>query len=90
MPRILYICHGHPKLVPGGTETVAHDLFRAMGDVPGCQAMFLGCVSPLHRPSRPGTRFQAIGRSADEMLSGWARSIASCSATPRRGRSWRQ
>jgi glycosyltransferase involved in cell wall biosynthesis len=68
MPRILYICHGHPKLVPGGTETVAHDLFRAMGDVPGSQAMFLGCVSPLHRPSRPGTRFQAIGRSADEML----------------------
>ena len=68
MPRILYVCHGHPALVPGGTETVAHDLFSAVRDVPGCHAMFVGCVSPLHRPSRPETRFQTIGRSADEML----------------------
>jgi glycosyltransferase involved in cell wall biosynthesis len=43
-------------------------LFSAVGDMPGCQAMFVGCVSPLHRPHRPETRFQAIGRSANEML----------------------
>lgn len=68
MPRILYVCHGHPDLVSGGTEIVAHDLFRAVRQRPGWQAMSLGCVSPLHREPRQGTRFQGIGRSADEML----------------------
>jgi glycosyltransferase involved in cell wall biosynthesis len=68
MPRVLYLCHGHPAIVAGGTETVAYDLFRAVRDVPGCESMFVGCVSPLHRQSRRGTRFQAIGRSSDEMV----------------------
>ena len=68
MPRVLYLCHGHPAFVPGGTETVAHDLFCSVRDRRGWQAMFLGCVSPLHRQPRPEARFQTIGRSADEML----------------------
>ena len=68
MPRVLYVCHGHPALVPGGTETVAHDLFCSVRDRPGWQAMFLGCVSPLHRQARAEARFQTIGRTADEML----------------------
>lgn len=68
MPRVLYLCHGHPALVPGGTETVAYDLFRGVRDMAGCESLFVGCVSPLHRQGRPGTRFQTIGRRADEML----------------------
>lgn len=68
MTRILYLCHGHPALVPGGTETVAHDLFRAVRERRDCEAMFIGCVSPLHREARPESRLQAIGRSADELL----------------------
>lgn len=68
MPRVLYLCHGHPAIVPGGTETVAYDMFRALRNVAGCESMFVGCVSPLHRQSRPDARFQAIGRSSDEML----------------------
>jgi glycosyltransferase involved in cell wall biosynthesis len=66
--RILTICHGHPALVPGGTETVAHDLFVAMRDDDRIQPLFLGCVSALHRQDRPGTGLQTIGRSADELL----------------------
>lgn len=68
MTRVLYLCHGHPALVPGGTETVAHDLFRSVRQHPGCDAMFVGCVSPLHRQGRPDSRLQTIGRAADELL----------------------
>lgn len=68
MPRVLFICHGHPDIVPGGTEYVAHDLFRHLRDDDRAEGMFLGCVSPLHRPQRPGQVFQAAGRSGDEML----------------------
>jgi glycosyltransferase involved in cell wall biosynthesis len=66
--RILFICHGHPELVPGGTELVAHDLFRTIRDQGDAETMFLGCVSRLHRPSRAEIGFQAIGRSSDELL----------------------
>lgn len=66
--RTLIVCHGHPDLVPGGTEVVAHDLFRAMRDDGRVNPMFLGCVSSLHRPDRPDTAFQTLGRRADEML----------------------
>ncbi len=68
MTRVLYLCHGHPALVPGGTETVAHDLFRSVREQPGCDAMFVGCVSPLHREGRADSRLQTIGRTADELL----------------------
>jgi glycosyltransferase involved in cell wall biosynthesis len=68
MTRILYVCHGHPELVPGGTELFAHDLFRAVRDEGKAEAMFLGCVSRLHRPTRPEVGFQTIGRSKDELL----------------------
>ena len=67
-PKVLFVCHGHPALVPGGTEWLAHDLFSAMRDDGSAQAMFLGCVSPLHRALRPESRFQAIGRGGDELL----------------------
>jgi glycosyltransferase involved in cell wall biosynthesis len=66
--RVLTLCHGHPALVPGGTEWVAHDLFRAMRDDDRIEPAFLGCVSPLHRPSPPDQPLQAMGRSADEWL----------------------
>jgi glycosyltransferase involved in cell wall biosynthesis len=66
--RILFICHGHPELVPGGTELFAHDLFRTIRDKGEAETMFLGCVSRLHRPSRTEIGFHAVGRSRDELL----------------------
>lgn len=66
--RVLFVCHGHPELVPGGTEMVAHDLFRTIRDEGHAETMFLGCVSRLHRPARPWAGFQTIGRSRDELL----------------------
>jgi len=70
-PRVLYICHNHPSFHPGGTEIFAHDLFGAMKREHGADAMFLGCADRLHRDRRPGTLFQTVGRSADEMVM-WA------------------
>jgi len=67
-PRVLYICHNHPSFHPGGTEIFAHDLFGAMKREHGVDAMFLGCADRLHRDRRPGTLFQTVGRSADEMV----------------------
>jgi glycosyltransferase involved in cell wall biosynthesis len=67
LPRVLVIAHNHPDLVPGGAEIAAHDLFRGLGAA-GAEAMYLGCVTRLHREPRPGSRLQTIGRSQAEVL----------------------
>jgi glycosyltransferase involved in cell wall biosynthesis len=61
------VAHNHPELVPGGAEIAAHDLFRGFGAA-GADALYLGCVTRLHRQPRSGSRLQAIGRSSDELL----------------------
>ncbi len=65
--RILVVAHNHPALHPGGTETVAHELFDAYRRA-GHEAMFLGATNRLHREPHPGTSFQAIGNDPDEVL----------------------
>jgi glycosyltransferase involved in cell wall biosynthesis len=66
--RILFLCHNHPALHPGGTEIFAHQLFRELKGRPGIEAMFVGCTNDMHRERKPGTLFQTVGRSADELL----------------------
>lgn len=68
--RILVLAHNHPSLHPGGTETVAHELFREYREA-GHEALFLAATNRLHREPHPGTSFQAIGDSSDEILM-WA------------------
>ena len=65
--RVLVAAHNHPALHPGGTEIFAHDLFRAYQRA-GCEALFLGATNQIHRQERPGTSFQSIGSSGDEVL----------------------
>ena len=67
-PRVLYIVHSHPALNPGGTEIVSHELFREMASSGEVEALYLACTNQLHRERKPGTSFQTVGRSADEML----------------------
>ncbi|MBX9635276.1 MAG: glycosyltransferase family 4 protein, partial [Magnetospirillum sp.] len=67
-PRILTIAHNHPSLHPGGSEIFAHDLFHAMKATGAVQAMFLACTNKIHREQKPGTNFQTMGRSADEVM----------------------
>ncbi len=66
-PRILVLAHNHPDLHPGGTEIFAHDLFNAYKRA-GCEALFVGATNDVHRARRPGTSFQAVNDSDDELL----------------------
>ncbi|SMH29450.1 glycosyltransferase family 4 protein [Azospirillum agricola] len=65
--RVLVIAHNHPSLHPGGTEIFAHELFGGL-KAAGAEALFLACTNDTHRRPRPGTGFQTLGRSADEVL----------------------
>lgn len=65
--KVLVAAHNHPALHPGGTEIFAHDLFRAYQRA-GCDALFLGATNHIHREARPGTSFQSIGTTGDEIL----------------------
>jgi glycosyltransferase involved in cell wall biosynthesis len=67
-PRILFITHNHPSLHPGGSEIFAHDLFKAVKGLSRFEAMFLACTNTVHREQKPGTSFQTVGRSADELI----------------------
>jgi glycosyltransferase involved in cell wall biosynthesis len=66
--RIFFVCHGHPDLVPGGTEILARDLCQAVRYAGYAHTLFLGCVTRLHRVSRPERRLQTINVAASEML----------------------
>ncbi|MCV0425181.1 MAG: glycosyltransferase family 4 protein [Roseibium sp.] len=68
--KILVLAHNHPDLHPGGTETVACELARAYRKS-GHQCLFVGATNHLHREPHPGTSFQAISDSGDELLM-WA------------------
>lgn len=65
--RILVMAHNHPDLHPGGTEIFAHDLFEAYKRQ-GVDALFVAATNTLHRQQRPGTSFQTIGPSGDEVI----------------------
>jgi glycosyltransferase involved in cell wall biosynthesis len=65
--RILVLAHNHPALHPGGTEIFAHDLFEAYKKA-GAEALFVAATNKLHREERPGTSFQTIGSSGDEVV----------------------
>lgn len=58
--RLLVIAHNHPSFHPGGTEIVAHGLFRHWRDVAGKDAHFIAAASPEQRLANPGTVLQAL------------------------------
>jgi glycosyltransferase involved in cell wall biosynthesis len=66
--RVLFLCHNHPGLQPGGTEVFARGLFRELRDRHGVAGLFLAAVTGAHRERRPGTLLQGIGDAADEAL----------------------
>jgi glycosyltransferase involved in cell wall biosynthesis len=66
--KILFVCHNHPDLHPGGTEIFSHGLFQAMKSQHGLEAVYLACVNTVHRSRLPGTLLQSAGRAPDEIL----------------------
>jgi glycosyltransferase involved in cell wall biosynthesis len=67
-PKVLFVCHNHPDLHPGGTEIFSHGLFQAMKAQHGLDAVYLACVNKVHRGRLPGTLLQSAGPAADEIL----------------------
>ena len=65
--RILVVAHNHPAFHPGGTEIVAHELFKSYKRA-GHQALFLAATNQVHREAHPGTSFQAVGGEPDEIV----------------------
>lgn len=65
--RILFLCHAHPNLQAGGTEIFSHGLFRALRRA-GCEGAYLAGTSAGQRPPSPGTPFQAVEGTTDELL----------------------
>ena len=66
--RVLVVAHNHPDFHPGGTEILAHDLFREYRSRPDVEALFLAATNNLHRGQRPGTSFQSPGGAPDEVV----------------------
>src|SRR5690606_28099821 len=50
------------------TEIFARSLARCLNAGSEVEALFVGCVNGTHRAPKPGTLFQAVGRSGDELL----------------------
>ena len=67
-PRVLFVCHNHPDLHPGGTEIFSHGLFQELKARHGVDTLYLACAGRAHRGRLPGTMLQAIGRAPDELL----------------------
>ena len=59
MPKVLYVCHNHPKNAPGGAEQYAYELFRCIRDSDLFDAVFVSKVgSPMSiDTAHEGTRF---------------------------------
>jgi glycosyltransferase involved in cell wall biosynthesis len=44
--KVLYVCHNHPVVRPGGGETYAFELYEAMRDSPDFEPVFLARTGP--------------------------------------------
>ena len=67
--RILFLCHNHPELQPGGSEAFALALFRELRGRHGVEGLFLAATTRTLREKHPGTLLQAApGGRADELL----------------------
>jgi glycosyltransferase involved in cell wall biosynthesis len=45
-PRVLYVCHNHPRISPGGTEIYALELFEAVRDAGAFEPFLLARARP--------------------------------------------
>jgi glycosyltransferase involved in cell wall biosynthesis len=68
-PVVLYVCHNHPSVRPGGAENYAHELFQAFDLSEEFDAVFLAKGGPpLGYSGRPheGTVIAPVGRRSDD------------------------
>ena len=71
MPRrkVLFLCHNHPKIRPGGAEAYAYELHCALRESPDWEPTFVARSGPPLSPTgrtHPGTYFSPVDGSPDE------------------------
>jgi len=62
-PKVLYVCHNHPAVRPGGAEAYALELYEAMREYGDFEPVFLARTGPpISKIKRPheGTLFTAV------------------------------
>ena len=50
--RVLYVCHNHPSIRPGGVETYALELYEGMREHPRWAPILLARSGPPYAPRR--------------------------------------
>jgi glycosyltransferase involved in cell wall biosynthesis len=67
-PKVLYVCHNHPEVRPGGAETYALELYRAVREAGEFDPIFLAKGGPplSDRRPHPGTRVGPAGHDPDQ------------------------
>jgi glycosyltransferase involved in cell wall biosynthesis len=65
MPKILYVCHNHPAIRPGGAEIYAHELYKAVRDDGRFEPFFVGRTTPS-QATHDGTRFGLVGEDPND------------------------
>jgi glycosyltransferase involved in cell wall biosynthesis len=63
-PKVLYVCHNHPRIRPGGAEAYAFELYEAMRSSPRFEPLFLArSGKPISNIARPheGTLLAGVG-----------------------------
>lgn len=65
-PRILYVCHNHPDIVPGGAETYALELYRGVRDAGRFEPIFLARTGPPVTSVRRPHEGTLLGRVNDD------------------------
>src|SRR5262249_30577081 len=67
--KVLYICHNHPSLFPGGAEAYALELYRAMRVSDEFEPIFLarlGSNVAVTYRAHPGTPFSMVNGDAGQ------------------------
>ena len=72
-PKVLFVCHNHPRIRPGGAEGYALDLYEAIRDAGEFEAVFLartGAPTPLQQGARqhPGTPVSSVTDDPNQYL----------------------
>lgn len=65
--RVLVLSHGHPSVSIGGAEVASYNLFRGLGEIPGCDSHYLARVGPPIAPHRD-TPFLSLRQKERETL----------------------
>jgi len=69
--KVLFICHNHPSLYPGGAEEYALEIYKEMRDSGVAEPILLaraGMTAETGAVAHPGTAFSVLGEDSNQYL----------------------